>query len=59
VIGLQWWKPYELRGSRTVLREAGSEIPRPTHRVLTQAVFDKYLFICYVDYSWFLRWRCK
>src|SRR6516162_10840025 len=30
-----WWELYESRGSRTVLREAGAAMPRPTHRVIT------------------------
>ena len=30
--GFARWERYESRGSRTVLREAGGAIPRPTHR---------------------------
>jgi hypothetical protein len=29
------WEPYESRGSRTVLREAEAEMPRPTHHCKT------------------------
>ncbi len=31
--GVPWREPYELRGSSTVLRELGGEIPRPTHPI--------------------------
>ncbi len=43
MIGLQWWEPYELRGSRMVLREAGVKLPGLL--TVSEGKLIKFLFV--------------